>query len=482
LKDLRILQTLPVGGKQTNGFWLELDDLPEYVAVPAQPVALPAIFNGRIARPGVVDTWAWMGRKGEVYEFDLRAGRLGSPLDGVLTICDSAGKELARAEAGPGQFDPGLIFTVPAEGTYSVRVQDRLASRGGPTFAYRLRVAAPTPDFRLRLATDAVTVPRGGQGKLKVLVERLGGFKGPIVLSVSGLPDGVTAGALTVAPGQAAAELTLKADAGARIDVAHCAVEGLARLGRHAVSRTARLKAQRGDVEVDTVLLAVALPTPFKIKGEYDMGFAARGGPHKRVYKIERNGYDGPIEVSLADKQARHLQGVTGPTIVVPAGVNEFTYTVQLPPWMETGRTCRVCVMGVATIKDKDGSEHRVSFSSVNQNEQLVAVVGPGKLALAADRTSLLVSPKKAAVLSLSVTRAADLPGPVRLELIVPDHIHGVKAEPVTIPAGKDHGQLRIVGTAECQGTLNMLLTVRATVMHEGQPVVAEVKIDVQPE
>ena len=43
------------------------------------------------------------------------------------------------------------------------------------------------------------------------------------------------------------------------------------------------------------------LPTPFRIKGEYDMGFAARGGPHTRKYKIERNGYDGPIEISLAD-------------------------------------------------------------------------------------------------------------------------------------------------------------------------------------
>jgi hypothetical protein len=476
------LHTVEIGGQRTNGFWLELDDLPEYVAVPAKPATLPAIFNGCIAKPGNVDTWIWTGRKGEVYEFDLRAGRLGSPLDGVLSIADSAGKELSRAEAGPGQLDPGLLFTVPADGTYSVRVQDRLQSRGGPTFAYRLRVAAPTADFRLRLAGDAVTVPRGGQAKLKILAERLGGLKEPIVVSVSGLPDGVTANAITMAPGQAAVDVLLKADAGARIDVAHCTVEGVVKVGHRTMRRTATLKGQRGDPEVETVLLAVALPTPFKIKGDYDMGFAACGGPHQRVYKIERDGYEGPLEISLADKQARHLQGVSGPKIVVPAGVNQFTYTVQLPPWMETGRTCRVCVMGVATIKDKDGTEHRVSFSSVNPNEQLVAVVAPGKLALAADRTSLLVSPKKAAVLSLTINRAADLAGPAKLELIVPAHVHGVKAEPAIIPAGKDRGELRIVCTGEGKEVLNMPLTVRATVMHQGQPIVAEVKIDVQPQ
>ena len=89
----------------------------------------------------------------------------------------------------------------------------------------------------------------------------------------------------------------------------------------------------RGMPELSSVLLAVALPTPFVIKGEYDMGFAARGGMHKRKYKIERNGYDGPIEISLADQQARHLQGVEGPTIIGPGrSESEFTYAAYCRP------------------------------------------------------------------------------------------------------------------------------------------------------
>jgi hypothetical protein len=172
---------------------------------------------------------------------------------------------------------------------------------------------------------------------------------------------------------------------------------------------------------------------------------------------------------------------VTGPTIVVPAGVSEFTYTVQLPPWMELGRTSRTCVMGVATLQDKDGSEHCVSFSSVNQNEQLVAVVGPGKLVLDVPHTSLTATPGKEVRLAVSAKRAADLEGPVRLELVAPAHLRDVKAEPIEIPAGADRGELRVSCTAACR-PLNMPLTVRATVMHRGQAVVAEIKIDVQPE
>lgn len=205
---------LDLGAKKTNAILLDADDLPEYLESQdgpgrANPLALPAVCNGRIAKPGEIDSWTWAGKKGDRFEFDLRAGRLGSPLDGVIRLLDSAGKELARAEAGPGQIDPILNFTVPADGNYTVQVQDRFRSRGGPTFAYRLRVDRPAPaDFRLWLAVDAVTVPRKGEAKLKILADRLSGFKEPITLTVTGLPPGVTLAGTTLAAGQTAVDLT----------------------------------------------------------------------------------------------------------------------------------------------------------------------------------------------------------------------------------------------------------------------------------
>jgi hypothetical protein len=484
--DNEYLHRFVVAGQKSNALLLDMDDLPEYLeGEPAalQPVTFPAVLNGRISKPGEVDAWMWTGRKGDTVEFELRAGRLGSRLDGVLSVCDAAGKELARAEAsGPGQLDPTLRFTVPADGNYTVKVQDRFRSRGGPGFAYRLRaLPATTPDFRLWLATDAVTAPRKGQAKLKITADRLAGFKEAINLTVLGLPPGVSVGGTSIAAGQNAVELTFKADETAKIAPSHLTIKGIAKIADHDLVRVASLNVPRGQPALHDVLLAVALPTSFVIKGEYDMGFAARGSTHKRKYKVIRNGYDGPIEISLADRQARHLQGVTGPAIVVPPGINEFVYAAQLPPWMETGRTCRVCVMGVGVIKEPDGSEHRVSFSSVNQNEQLVAVVGPGKLAMELPKTSFIMKPGQSIPVHVRVKRALGLKGAVTLELVPPSHMKGLSAEPATIAEGRDDGEITIHCADPAPGPFNMPLTVRATLMHNGEPLTAEVKIDIEP-
>src|SRR5205823_9789173 len=171
---------------------------------------------------------------------------------------------------------------------------------------------------------------------------------------------------------------------------------------------------------IESVRVAVSLATPFKIVGVYEMGWAARGSVAKRKYKIERNGYDGPLTVRLAERQARHLQGATGPTITVPASANEFEYAVTLPPWMEIGRTCRVCVMAIGVLTEPDGTKHEVSFNSVNQNEQLVAVVETGYLDLTSEVNSIRVEPGKSAAVPLKVTRGKGYEGAVRVELVLP--------------------------------------------------------------
>jgi hypothetical protein len=479
---------LTVGGKLTNPFLLDLDDLPELLEAepndePGQvkPLELPAVANGRIGRPGDVDYWAVTLRKGEAYEFELRAARLGSPLSGVLTVLDASGKELARAEAAAGPVEPLIRFTAPADGTYLVRVADLFRSRGGPAFAYRLRLARPpAPDFRLVLVTDALTLPRGGQGSLHVHVDRRGGFAGDIQLSADGLPAGVVLPPADIAGNLNDVDVHFKAEATAAIGAGRVTLRGTATVGSDTVTRTAALPAARGGAEIDTVLFAVALPTPFKVVGEYDMRWAARGTVHRRHYRVERNGYDGPLEVSLTDRQARHLQGVTGPTITVPAGVSEFDYAVRLPPWMETGRTCRVCVMAVGVVKD-GGAEHVVSFSSVQQNEQVVAVIEPGKLGVEADRASLTAAPGKTLSVPVKVTRGKGLSGPVKVELVVAPHIRGVAAEPVEIPAGQDGATLAVRFAADALGPFNMPLTVRATLLDRDEPVVAETRLEVLP-
>jgi hypothetical protein len=479
-----------VKDKSTNSVMLDLDDVPEYLEkepnddpAKAVNVTLPAMLNGRIDRPGDVDCWSFSAKKGEALSFELRAAQLGSPLQGVVTITDATGKSLAVAgnEAAPARADADLRWTAPADGTYFVRISDRFRSRGGPDFAYRLRVGPLSgADFGLSLPVDALTVVRGGNVRLRIAAERLGTFNGPIALSIDGLPEGVKVNPLTLGAGQTGADLTFTAAKDAVIGGARLTLRGKATIDGKDVTHAAVLTAPRGSHEVDSLLLGVALPAPFKIVGDYDMRNTARGGAYHRKYRVERNGFDGPLEIGIADRQARHLQGVTGPTITVPAGATEFEYTVQLPPWMEIGRTCRVCVMGTAVVKDGE-REHVVSYSSVQQNEQMIAVVETGRLGVDVEKTSLRATPKGTVTVPVKVARGKGLTGPVKVELVLGTHVHGVRAEALTIAAGETKGSMTL-HFDERPGPLNMPILVRATLAADDGPAVAEVKIDLVPE
>jgi hypothetical protein len=488
----RFFATVGPSDAASNRFPLAVDDLPELleqepndIPAPTQPVSVPAILNGRIDKPGDVDSWAFRAAKDQTLEFDVLAARLGSPLDSVIVLLDAAGKELARADdIGGNQSDSFLRHTFKEEGTYVVRVEERLASRGGRAFAYRLRVATPAaPDFRLHLPADAVTVNRGGEAKLKLRVERLGSFAEPVNLEFAGLPPGVAVANATI-PGNAGDfEIVFKAEAAAPVTGRAVTIRGTAMVAGKPVTRLATFAAPvPADFAVDSLLVAVCVPTPYKVKGIYEVKYAQRGAKFVRHFTIDRGGFEGPLRVRLADKQARHLQGVNGPTIEVPAGVSEFEYPIYLPPWMEIGRTSRTVVMAFGDIVDPDGGRHTVSFTSLNQNEQLVALVDPGQLSLETDRRSLRETPGGSVPVSVTVCRGQGVNVPVRVELVVPAHIHGVSAEPLTLPANQSTSTLTLQFAPENRGPFNMPLLLRATALKSPtDPVVAETKVEVVP-
>jgi hypothetical protein len=463
---------LNVADLLTPPFRLDLDDLPEAME-DAPPVAPPVVLNGRIGKPAEVDSWRIRLAKGKPIEFEVRAKKLDSPLLAAIVIRDPTGKELAKADAvTTGGNDPVARITPAVDGDYTLTIADRFATRGGPRFAYRVRVTPPEvePDFRLRFDASTATVSRGGTAKIRLHADRRGGYTGPISLSIEGLPKGVTASAATIAANQASAEIALKADADAPITVAKLTLRGTATLGDRPQTRSATF-ASRG-VENDTLLLAVAMPTPFKITSDYLLTQAPRGTVFAKRYKIDRQGFTGPLTIRLADRQARHLQGVSGPTLTIPPGQTEFDYPITMPSWMEIGRTCRVCIMGIGVVRDADGVEHEVSFSSTDQQMQLIVVVEPGRLGLTLDRGSVRGSPGQWVSLPLAIRRGTGLTGPVTVELVADDP--SIRAEPLTIPAGQSGGELK------WRVTRSGTWTIRAATRDErGQPVTAEARVDV---
>ncbi|WP_439628495.1 hypothetical protein [Gemmata sp.] len=448
-------------------------------------LSAPVALNGRIEKPGTANEWKLDLKKGGRYALDLVARRAESPLCGVVTVTDPTGKEVAKAEASETADPNPLAFSPSVDGVFTVRVSEKYRGRGGPNFAYRLAVTDATapagePGFRLTLPAAAVTVARSGTVKVKVTAERSGGFAGPIVVRAVGLPKGVTAPPVVIPRNQPAAELTLTAAADAHIATSALKIEGTgvagvtARVAGGTVVSGTRFVPETGDVR-----LAVALPTPFKLVDEYVMTSAARGEVYKRKYKLDRGGFDGPIEVQLADKQARHLQGVSGPVLVLKPGETAFEYPAYLPPWMELGRTCRACVMATARVKDPvDGREHTVSFSSTEQNQQMIVVVSPGRLDMSLDRTSLRAEPGTEVRLPVTVARDKNLAGPAKVEAVLPAHWKGVTAAPLVIPAGRDTGELVLTFAKDC-GPFNAPLVVRATVETRDTPVTAEAKVEI---
>jgi hypothetical protein len=457
--------TLALGKGLTHPLRLDVDSLPEESEVEpnntdaqARKAVWPVVLNGRIDRPGDADVWRIAAKKGEVVAIDLRAARLGSRLDGIVDVASVKGAFARRFER-----DGEHLLVVPETGDYYLRVRDRFRSRGGPGHGYRLRVDRPRPNVRLSLGSETLTVARGKATRLRLKIDRGGGFAGPLALHFTGLPSEVKATPGTVPAGAAVVELTFQAGPKAPVGVANVGIRAVAK------GPTGDLTASAGDL-----LVAVGLTAPFKLVGVYDLRLAPRGSVFRKRYKVVRNGYRGPLVAALADRQARHLQGVSGPRLTLAADQDAFDYPVTLPPWMEIGRTSRACVMLVGKVREGD-AEHTVSATSQEQNEQMIAVVEAGRLGLELGRKSVAVVPGKSALLPVEIRRGKGLRGPVTIELLPAPSRHGVSAKKLNLAAGQSRGTLEL----HCAGTPgNLLATVRATLITPDGPVTAESAVE----
>ncbi len=475
-----------VDGKPTNGVLFDVDDLPEVLeqdnkAESAQAVELPVVLNGRIEKPGETDAWSFSVKKGEEWTFEVKASRLGSPLDSVLTLLDADGKQIAQADDQPkGQTDALLKIKIPAGGEYVLKINDRFASRGGSRFAYRIRASREEqPGFELSLPADAFTLTRGTDLKIKLDVKRSGGLTEPIELTFDGLPAGVTATGTTIAKNKTNAQIVLKAEDKTPVALHQITITGRAKLGEETVERRAAFAPAWGERQAEEFLLAVAIPTPFQFSAEFESKFSPRGSMYSRRYQLDRGGFEGPIEIRLADVQARHLQGVTAEPITLGPKATRFEFAISLPPWMEVGRTSRTCLMAVGTVTDFDGTKHPVCFGTTEQNEQMIILTDPERLGVKLLRSSLRMKPNSQMEIPVEVQRGVGLSGAVRVDVILPQHFQGVACETITVLAGKHTGTLTIQFGGN-PGPFNKPLTVRAQIADEqGRPVTAESALEI---
>jgi len=137
-----------------------------------------------------VDVFAFPCHAGEQVVAEVYARRLNSPLDSWLRVTDATGRQLAfnddYEDKGSGLLtqsaDSYLTFTAPADGLYYVHLGDA-QGKGGPEYAYRLRISAPMPDFALYITPSAINGRVGASVPVTVQAVRKDGFSGDIFLA-----------------------------------------------------------------------------------------------------------------------------------------------------------------------------------------------------------------------------------------------------------------------------------------------------------
>ncbi len=452
----------------------------------AMEVSLPVTVNGRIDTRDDVDHWAVVANKDETIEFGFLARSSGSPLDPLLVVLDPEGREVTRSEASGS-------FTAPKPGRYELRVVDVFGGRGGPSFAYRLELKSPgetQADYQLALTRPSVTLTRGKPAELTVRVVRSGGFDAPIDVNVGPLPAGVSVDPVTIAPGKPEAKIIFKAAPKTRIRATRLQVTGVATANGFRMRRTASFPVDYDGGALDDVLLAVAMPTPFKFAGKYEIPFALRGTYHYRHYKLHRGGFEGPIFVRLSDVQIRHQQGSTGRTITIPPGINEFDYPFRLSHWIQVGKTSRTVVMAYADVEDFDGSLHRVAYTSGGTGDQIMVQPSAEPLGIAVQPSAIEADSTQPVQVRVRIIRDSDLPLPALIEVVPARHVRGIAAAPVLVPADADEAVLSI-RCAPTAGPFNAPLVIRATIdlprdmdvrgrpLRRGDPVVARTELEI---
>lgn len=158
----------------------------------ADPIPAPSILCGRIGEPGEVDSLPILAPEGRSTRIRVLARSFGSPLDPVLRVLDSSGKELEESDdAGRSDRDPEATLKAPSDGLLRLQIRD-LHGRGGPRFLYRVEVDEPSPDVALTLGPDHVELRPGTPLEVEVSVDRRGDFDRPVAFEAEGLPEGVT--------------------------------------------------------------------------------------------------------------------------------------------------------------------------------------------------------------------------------------------------------------------------------------------------
>jgi hypothetical protein len=473
----------------------------------AQKVAVPCEIAGRIEKRGDVDWYTFAAKKGDVIAIEAQGERLGSPIDlyfqllsekgAVVTEQDDTPETMAPHFSARSDDPPRYRFVVPADATYYLKITSRANfTDAGPRHLYTVRIGADEPDFRV-IAMPASTqfpdsgvVGQHGGYAFNVLVWRMGGFVGDITLSGEKLPPGLSVRPQIIGPGQKLAVVVVNASPEA---AAYTGPINL--IGTASVNNQKRVREVRGATIVWPVpapniltvsrldrelVIAVRDKAPYSLTAGTEKIVITQGDKISVPIKLQAHWPDFKSNVILT--AAALPPGTNLNPLTLTPGKDGATATLDnkggavLPPGTYT-----IVLRGQTQVPNpKAPPPAMVKGAPINHIQActpITLVVIPKQLG------KLTVTPAQAKAqtgkpleLTVKLARQYDLPLPLKVEAIV-DKVKGISAKEVTIAADQEEAKLTL--DIDTPPNPQVAITIRATAMFEGTPIVHETKLTV---
>lgn len=328
----------------------------------ATPAQFPVALNGVIANPGDVDCFKFAAQKGQTFDINCFARRLGSPLDPVVLVSVFNGGVIAGNDDAFGP-DSYFRFTAPETREYVITIYDHLG-KGGVGYFYRIECSVVRPQLNTSIPKVAlysqerqtITVPRGNRFATLVSVARRD-FGGEMVVSADGLPAGVTLSAENMAANLDVVPVVFEAAPTAPVSGKLCDL-----IAKHADPKQ---NIQGGFLqnvelvigppgqsifwqhEVQKAAVSIADEAPFTITIiEPKVPLVQNGAMNLKIVAQRKAGFKAPITVI----PIFNPPGVgSASAVTIPEGQNETLLPMNAAPNAQV-RKWKTAVLGTATV------------------------------------------------------------------------------------------------------------------------------------
>ena len=305
-------------------------------------VVLPAALNGILQEPNDHDWYNFDCKKGQVFDIEVFAQRINSPIDAMINIYGPDKKHIQGNDDSRGA-DPYYRFTAPADGKFYMRVRD-LLERGGGDSVYRVEISPPKASLTVSIPRVArysqyrqsVFVPKGNRFATLISASRAN-FGGELKLLQDNLPPGIQMHTMPMAANLNLMPVVFEASADAEIsgqlvDLIASHVEDEKNISGGYRNSALLVGGPPNNTQyigcpVDRLPIAVVNSLPFKIEIVQPKAPLVRDGSINIKVVVHRDeGFTAPITLQFPFRSP----GVgTRGTVQIPEGQSEATYPLN---------------------------------------------------------------------------------------------------------------------------------------------------------